>query len=63
MCLADFIVQYGMVVLGVLAVAHRDIWPMLCDGNIEPVIREEQRSLDAFGAKILLARMSPRRVA
>lgn len=62
MTTAEFIVQYGMVVLGVLAVALRDLWPMMGNGNIERVIREERESIDAFGAKILLARMSPRRV-
>lgn len=55
--IGSFIAQYGMVVLAVLAVAERDVWPMLLNGNIERVIREEERDLDAFEAKILLARM------
>ena len=56
--IGSFIAQYGMVVLAVLAVAERDVWPMLLNGNIERVIREEERDLDAFEAKILLARMA-----
>lgn len=59
----DFIAQYLLVVIGVLAVSYRDAWHMLGNGNIEPVIRQEERSLAAFEAKILLARMSPRRVS
>jgi len=59
---ADFIAQYALVILAVLTVAHRDLWPWMGDGNIERVIRQEQRDLDAFSAKIILARMSSRRV-
>lgn len=62
MTAADFIAQYMFVVLAVLAVALRDLWPWMGNGNIERVIRQEQRDLDAFGAKIVLARMSSRRV-
>ena len=61
MTAADFIAQYSFVILGVLAVAHRDAWPLLFNGNVEPVIRREERSADAFEAKIVLARMSNRR--
>lgn len=57
MTVADFIAQYAFVVLGVLAVAFRDTWPMLGNGNVEPVIRQEARSLDAFEAKIILSRI------
>lgn len=63
MTAADFIAQYALVLLGVLAIAHRDVWPLLCNGNVEPTIRAEERALDAFEAKIVLARMNDRRVA
>ena len=62
MTAADFIAQYALVVLAVLTVVHRDIWPWMGNGNIERVIRQEQRDLDAFSAKIILARMSSGRV-
>lgn len=62
MTAADFIAQYGFVILGVLAVAYRDAWPMLFDGNVEREIRREQRAIDSFEAKIVLAKMQPRRV-
>lgn len=58
MNVADFIGQYAFVLLGVLAVAHRDTWPLLFNGNVEPVIRAEERSQAAFEAKIVLAQMS-----
>lgn len=63
MTAADFIAQYAFVLLAVLAIAFRDAWPLLCNGNVEPVIRENERALDAFEAKIVLARMNDRRVA
>ena len=63
MTVADFIGQYALVLLGVLVAAHRDVWPLLFNGNVERVIRAEEREQDAFEAKIVLARMNDRRVA
>lgn len=40
-----------------LAMAPRDIWPMMANGNIEPVIRAYERDTDAFEAKIWLGKM------
>lgn len=57
MTVADFIVQYTLVVLGVLAVAHRDHFPLAVNNGVERDIKERERADDAFEAKIWLARM------
>lgn len=53
----DFIAQYALVVLGVLAVAHRDCWKLAIDNGVEKAIKQQERDDDAFEAKIILARM------
>lgn len=54
---ADFITQYALVVLGVLAVAHRDCWKLTTDNGVEKAIRQQERDDAAFEAKLWLARM------
>ena len=57
MTVVDFIAQYALVVLGVLAVAHRDCWKLAIDNGVEKAIRQQERDDDAFEAKLWLARM------
>ena len=57
MTVVDFIAQYALVVLGVLAVAHRDCWKLVIDNGVEKAIRQQERDDDAFEAKLWLARM------
>lgn len=57
MTVADFIAQYALVVLGVLAVAHRDCWKLAVDNGVEKTIKQQEREDDAFEAKLWLARM------
>lgn len=53
----DFIAQYSLVVLFTLSVAHRHLFPMMCDGNIEPIIRKLDEMAEE--AQWWLDRMSP----
>lgn len=57
MTVYDFITQYALVVLGVMAVAHRDCWELATDNGVEKAIRQQEREDDAFEAKLWLARM------
>ncbi len=57
MTAADFFAQYTIAVFFVICAAHRHLLPMLCDGNVEWIVKEQEREDDAFEAKIWLARM------
>lgn len=58
MTVYDFIAQYALVVLGALAVAHRDCFVLATDNGVEKAIRQQERDDDAFEAKIWMARMA-----
>lgn len=53
----DFVAQYALVVMGVLAVAHRDCWKLATDNGVEKAIRQQERDDAALEAKLWLARM------
>lgn len=57
MTVVDFIFQYAFVVLGVLAVAHRDCWKLAVDNGVEKAIGQQEREDAAFEAKLWIARM------
>ena len=58
MTVYDFIAQYALVVLGVLAVAHRDCWKLATDNGVEKAIRQQERDDAAFEAKLWLAKIA-----
>lgn len=61
--LASALAQFAVLMVLVLAVKYRKVLINDCsDGNVERLEREERQELDAFAAKILLARMSRTRI-